>query len=84
MQVVVQVDGRDTPTLDAVVEVVSAQELATFVFTVVRPEVIDRAASGVVPNACCERGCRNCPWGYEGGHKNAARRAKKRSSRGRG
>ena len=46
-----------------------------------RPEAIDRAESGEVPNQCCERGCRNCPWDYQGGHKNAARRAKKRKSR---
>ena len=55
--------------------------LAAFVLTMARPEAIDRAASGEVPNQCCERGCRNCPWDYQGGHKNAARRAKKRKSR---
>ena len=81
--VVVQVNGCDTPTLGAVVEVVSAQELAAFVLTMARPKPIDRAESGEVPNQCCERGCRNCPWDYQGGHKNAQRRAKKRT-RGRG
>eukprot|EP00964_Phaeocystis_antarctica_P087613 scaffold55622_cov67-Phaeocystis_antarctica.AAC.2 len=59
----------------------SSEWLAAFVLTMARPEAIDRAASGEVPNQCCERGCRNCPWDYQGGHKNAARRAKKRKSR---
>merc|ERR1719272_1092820 len=36
--VVVQVNGCDTPTLRAVVDAVSAQELATFVLTVTRSE----------------------------------------------